>query len=539
MKHRSLLALVPLFTLAACANFESTQALKQRTTDELRSSIAQHEQKPQVVRSTAGAWLAGPSVQLEEPLHPALKQQFGYHPTQAVTLSEVASWITQRTGIPVDISELQASAGNTNGQFPGQPGQPMNAQPGQVYPNGQTMNGQQNRESMWAMYLNYEGSLAGLLDVAANKAGAWWRMANGRVMFYRTLSRTFYLPAIARKFNAGSTVSTTSGGSSGTATATGTSSSSTTAQSSSLSSTGGITTNSVYAVDLWSDLEKTAAKVAAGAQIAINPSARSITVTGTPAQVRQIEEWTKSLTDQLTQQVEITVRTFSVRVDRADNYNWNPSVIFKSTGVVGATLTGAQAPGIASGMTPGQLGISITGNNFDGTTLALQALSTLGEVVETNKQTAVSTNGQPIVLQTANTQGYISSSSTTTTTNAGTTASLTPDSVTAGRTWVFLPQIANGKVLLGMTLSRTFNNGFKTFQSGDTKVQTKDIDSDGSEQSVSLTPGDALVLSTITRETGTTSKSGVGSPNNPLFGGGFANTRGQVLTSTVISVRIL
>ncbi|MFT3960948.1 hypothetical protein [Propionivibrio sp.] len=532
MKHFSWLSLMLLaVSLAACVNFDSTRALKQRTTDELRTRIAQHEQKPPVVTSTAGAWLAGPSVQLEEPLHPALKQQFVYHPTQAVTLSEVASWITQRTGISVNISELQASAGNANtAALP--PGQPGSALPNPGSSGGQGQYGP-NRESMWAMHLNYEGSLAGLLDVAANKAGAWWRMANGRVTFYRTLSRTFYLPAIARKFNASSTISTTSGNNNG-------STANATTNQSSLSSSGGIATNSLYAVDLWSDLEKTAAKVAAGAQIAVNPSARSITVTGTPAQVRQIEEWTKSLSDQLTQQVEITVRTFNVKVEHADNYNWSPSVIFKLTsGVLGATLTGAQAPNIASGMTAAQLGLSISGNAFDGTTAALQALSTLGEVVETNKQTAVTTNGQPILLQTANTQGYIASASTTATTNAGTTATLTPDSVTAGTTWVFLPQIANGKVILGMNLTRTINNGFKPFTSGDIKVQTKDVDSDSSEQSVSLTPGDALVLSTLTRETGSTNKSGTGSPDNPVFGGGFANVRGQVLTGIVISVRIL
>lgn len=518
--------------LAGCANFDLNQALKQRTTDELRSNIAQQEQKQPVVTSTSGAFLAGPSVQLEEPQHPALKQQFGYHPTQAVSLSEVASWITQRTGIPVDISELQAPAGSTVAAGPaGAPAQPVI--PVQML-NGtnQATNGQ-SRESMWAMYLNYEGSLGGLLDVAANKAGAWWRMSNGRIIFYKTLSRTFYLPAIARKFNASSTVSTTSGNSNTTNT-------NSTGNQSSLSSSGGITTNSVYAVDLWSDIEKTAIKVAAGAQIAVNPSARSVTVTGTPAQVRQVEEWTKSLSGQLTQQVEITVRTFSVKIEHADNYNWSPSVIFKSSGgVLGATLTGAQAPSIASGMTAGQLGLSVSGGDFDGTTAALQALSTLGEVSETNKRTAITTNGQPVLLQTANTQGYIASASTTATTNAGTTATLTPDSVTAGTTWVFLPQIANGKIILGMNLTRSVNNGFKLFASGDTKVQTKDVSSDNSEQSVSLTPGDALVLSTLTQESGSTNKSGMGSVNNLLFGGGFANVRGQVLTGIVISVRIL
>lgn len=527
-------------SLSACANFEATTALKQQTTDDLRNRIAKSEQKRPVVTSTTGAWLAGPSIQLEEPMHPALRQMIGYHPTQAVSLAEVAAWVTQLTGIPVDIAELQAPANTTGmpGQIPGQPAgiipNPGYATvPGQYGQNGQ-YGSNANRESMWAMHLNYEGTCAGLLDIAANKSGAWWRMTNGRVSFYRTLTRTFFLPAIARKFNANSTISTTSGSSN----------SSTGADSStqaSMSSSGGIAANSIYAVDFWGDIEKAAPKVAPGAQVAVNSSSRSITVTGTPAQVRQIEEWTKSLQDQLTQQVEITVRTFSVKIEHADSYSWNPSVIFKSTaGVLGATLTGAQSPAIASGMAAGQLGMSIGGNGpFDGTTAALQALSTLGEVIETSKQSAVSTNGQPVLLQTANTQGYISSASTTTTANAGTTTSLNKDEVTAGTTWVFIPQVANGKIVLGMNLTRAVNNGFKPWTSGNVMVQTKNVDSDGSQQSVSLTPGDALVLSTLSRESGSTNKSGTGSPNNPVLGGGFSNLRGQVLTGTVISVRIL
>lgn len=527
---------VLIANLAACANFEANSTLKQQTTDDLRARIAQNEQKRPVVTSTTGAWLAGPSIKLEEPMHPALRQLIGYHPTYAVGLAEVAAWVTQSSGIPVDISELQVPTTAT-GQ-PGQlQGQPIPMQPNQGYATTQGQYGQYGtgapRESMWAMHINYEGTRAGLLDIAANKSGAWWRMANGRVIFYRTLTRTFFLPAIARKFTANSSITTTSG-STNTAATDGN-------NQASMASSGGITANSIYAVDIWGDLEKAAAKVAPGAQIAVNPSARSITVTGSPAQIRQVEEWAKSQTDQLIQQVEITVRTFSVRIDHADNYSWNPSVIFKSTaGVLGATLTGAQSPTIASGMAAGQLGLSIGGNGpFDGTTAALQALSTLGEVVETSKQTAVTTNGQPVLLQSANTQGYIASASTTTTTNAGTTTSLNQDSVTAGTTWVFLPQVANGKVVLGMNLTRSVNNGFKPWTSGGMMVQTKNVTSDSTQQSVSLTPGDALVLSTLSQESGSTNKSGTGSPSNPVLGGGFANLRGQVLTGTVISVRIL
>lgn len=529
----ALLAL--LANLAACANFDATTILKQQATDDFSKHAATNEQKQPVVTSSPGMWLLGPLLKVPEPPNPVLQQRYVYHPTQTVSLSEVASWITQTAGISVDVSELQVLPGGGNTGMPaGQIGgiQPVNAagQYGQQYA--------ANRESMWAMHINYAGSLAGLLDVAANKAGAWWRWENGQVVFYRTRSRTFYLTAIAEKFNANSTITTNSdaGGNS----SNGSDISGGTTSQSSLSSSGGIMANSIYTVDFWTDVQKTLTSVADGASIAVNPSARSVTVTGSPAQVGQVADWVKNLNDQLAQQIEITVRTFKVKVDHADNYNWNPSVIFKASDVVGLTLSGAQAPAIASGMTAAQLGLAVTGNGrFDGSTAALQALSTLGEVVEINKQTAVTLNGQPILLQSANTQGYIASVSSVATANAGTTTTLTPDSVTAGTTWVFLPQISNGKIILGMNLTRSVNNGFTSFTSGEMTVQTKNVDSDSYKQSVSLTPGDALLLSTLTQETGSTNKSGTGSPNNPILGGGFANVRGSTLTGVVITVRIL
>lgn len=535
--------LVAALLLGGCANLDATQTLKHQTADELRGRLAQNEVKQPVVVSSAGAWLAGPSVQLAEPLHPALRQQFAYHPTQAVTLSEVASWVTQRTGIPVDISELQATNGQTAqampGQMPGQNGAIGVPGIAQTYPQGlpgNALNGLPiNRESMWSMHLNYEGTLAGLLDVAANKSGAWWRMANGRVVFYRTLSKTFYLPVVARKFNATANITTASGNSSGGA-------SGGTAGQSNLSSASGTNADSTYSVDLWGDIEKTAKTVGGGAQIATNPAAGSITVTGTPAQVRQVEEWIKSQGDQLSQQVAITIRIFSVKVANADNYSWNPNVIFKSIGgVTTATLTGASAPAIASGMTAANLGLGIVSPNgsFDGSKAALQALSTLGEAVETSNQTVVTLNGQPVPLQLANTQGYVQSVSTTATTNAGTTSSITPGTITAGLTGVFLPRIANGKVILGMTLTRSTNNGFQSVTSGGMTIQTPNVDSEAFQQSVSLTPGDALMLTGLSRDTASSNKSGVGSPNNPVFGGGIANTRGQILTGIVITARIL
>ncbi|MBV5332790.1 PilN family type IVB pilus formation outer membrane protein, partial [bacterium] len=75
-----------------------------------------------------------------------------------------------------------------------------------------------NVSSLPLFSINYDGPLSGLLDVVANKAGLWWKFSDGRLVFYRTETKTFYLPAIARSSTGNSqiTASSGSGGSGGT-----------------------------------------------------------------------------------------------------------------------------------------------------------------------------------------------------------------------------------------------------------------------------------------------------------------------------------
>lgn len=553
-KHKAVVLAV-MTSLVGCSTIEpQVNALKKKSIDDINYHRERVEAQKPVVTYTNTPWIMGAAVQLAEPQLPILKQKIAYHPTRPVSLADVASWITQNTGLVVDIAELQTGS-NIQGNSMGMSGMNGMNGMGNMGMNGMSMpnmavgnmgiNGQPGMngfstyvqpQTMWSMTVNYEGGLSGLLDVVANKSSAWWRVVDGKINFYRYESKTFYFPALARKFTSDNTINSTQNSAGGSGTV----------NSGSSSPSGGANSVSNYAVDTWSDLEATAKIVAAGAQVAANKASGSVTVTGTPAQVRAVEKWAKELADQQSQQVAITVHIYNVRITNDDNYNWNPSIVFKNAaGTYGFNWTGPQAPAIVSGTNPSKLGVDVltntTGNSsqFAGSKLAIQAISQMGEITESITQTLITLNGQPMPVQLANTQGYLASSTTTVTANVGTTATLNPGSLTTGFTALFIPRIVNGKIILGMDIQNSSDKGFTELSSGDSKIQAPNYDSNSSTQSVSLTPGDALLLTGLQRDNGAIRKNGVGKANNYLLGGGFGNSHGKQMIAIVVSAQVI
>jgi len=388
------------------------------------------------------------------------------------------------------------------------------------------------------MSLNYEGTLNGLLDQLAQKTGVWWKFTDGKAVFFRSESKTFYLPTIARTFKGSSTITTTS------TAATGSSSNGSSSASASATSSSGADSTSRYDVDLWKDIETTAKVVGKGADVAVNAATGSITVTGSPAEVRHMEDWVKTLSDQLSQQVQIDVNIYTVAVASEENYSWNPSVIFKSAGNLGFNITGIQTPAVIGGTTPFSIGASvINSSNFAGSTAAMNALSTIGKVSEKLHQQVIAMNGQPTPVQLANQQSYLASSSSTSSANVGTTTSLTPGTLTVGFTALFVPRIINGKIVLAMTMTNSVLKSLSTVTSGSgssqASIQTPNIDTSTFQNTVTLTPGDALLLTSLSKDTGSNQNAGIFSPFFYLLGGGFDSTSGKQIVAIVVTAKVL
>lgn len=550
MEHnlaKRIISAAVMASIAGCSNLETqVNAMDKKTRQDIYKYQERAEEPIPVVSSSPTAWIMGAPVQLAEPTLPILKQIVAYHPTRPVSLADVAAWITQNTGLAVDIAELQTSPnGLTNSNLSGGVGVAgglsglSTGMPGQSIP-GSTAGNVVQQQNMWSMLVNYQGPLSGLLDVGANKSSAWWKVVDGKITFFRTETKTFYFPAIARKFTSDNTITSASGTSGSSSGANGT-------VTTGNATSGGANSVSSYVVDTWTDLESTAKVVAGGAQVAVNRASGSVTVTGTPAQVRNVEKWAKEVIDQQSQQVAITMYVYTVKVTNEDNYSWNPTVVFKNVaGSYGFNFSGPQAPAIVSGTTPSKLSVNVltstvpgVTSQYSGSQLAFQALSSLGNITESIQQTVVTLNGQPAPVQIANTQGYLASSATTVTANVGSTATLTPGSLTTGFTALFIPRIVNGKIILGMDMSNSSDNGFTPISSGGGTIQNPNFDSNSNQQSISLTPGDALLLTGLERDKGAIKKNGVGKATNYVLGGGIGNNMAKQMIAIVITAKIL
>jgi type IVB pilus formation R64 PilN family outer membrane protein len=297
---------------------------------------------------------------------------------------------------------------------------------------------------------------------------------------------------------------------------------------------------------MWQTLAKTAQTVAGSggmsdAQVSVDPAMASVTVTGTPTQVRNVKEWVDKITDHLSQLVLITETFAEVDLDSEDYGNWNPSAIYnKMSSIYGLSIVGAGGPPVSGSLSP--MIISATGGSsskLDGSTLALSALSTVGHISSSITRSAIGLNDQPAQIQIGNEVTYLASSGTTLASNVGSTSQLTPGVVTPGFTAFFLPQIINGRILLSVDTTNSTLNGITTVTSNGSSIETPNLSSVTFQQSISLASGSALLLAGLQEEDVAVNRSGTGSAYNPLLGGGIDGTRAKKLIAVIISARVL
>ncbi|OCX70585.1 PilN family type IVB pilus formation outer membrane protein [Acidithiobacillus thiooxidans] len=544
-------AILP-FTLAGCATFH--QAHVDQTQAEQSIASYQPPKQPAVVSMVNTPYLMGSVVGVRHRVPAVLKQSITLVSSNPLTIREIGARISQLTGVPVHIDNLmsQKSATGAPGMLP-----PLPSTSASVPSFGGASNGASGY-AMTGISLNWNGSVAGLLRYITAKDGLWWKYYGGAVHIFYTETRTFSIPALSWVTDSSGSIiaaagANSSGGSSSTGGATtGMSainggSAGISGSSQSDTSTGTTDIENTSKVNVWGNLEKAAQTVAGGsARVFADSSTGTLTVTGTPPQVDRVRQWVHSLTRQLSRQVIISVQVYNVQINNEQNYGLNLSGIFNSLGKqYGVSLQGVAPPAPTGNVSPMSLGASVlsTANGAlsqtSGSQVAVQALSTLGNVTQVFSRSAMSMNGQPAPIQVAQQTSYLAENSTTSTANVGATSGLVPGTVTTGFTAMFLPRIDNGRVLLGMNMTISNLVSLDTISSGGNSIQVPTVDSSTFQQSVSLKPGQTLLLTGFSQSGSNVTHNGVGSPYMPLLGGGGDASTSKQMIAIVITARIL
>ncbi|WP_297915029.1 pilus assembly protein PilN [Thiomonas sp.] len=558
--------------LSGCASVSQTRA----TASAIRTTALNHLHPPvsrPVVAVHEGAWLMGAVVRPAKAPPPALTQSVTFERTDVsgLTLQDFAAWIVQHTGVAVTV-DASARPGTKAGgaaQLPAaSPGAtaapgPMDAPSGMPgafpsFPGGQaalvasalgvrTAAGSRGDSAAPSAptRLSYTGSLQGFLDVLAARFGMWWRYGLDGVHFFRTETKTWTLPELPKVASSTGGISTGgsmgggAGGSTGGASPGG--APSTTTGASSSSGSGSTSMSGTLSVDDWSGLQKAAAAVAGtGATVNVDKSLGILTVTATPPQLERVSGWAKSLTADMQKQVVVDVHVYNVQTTHEDNYGVGLNLAYKNaSGHTGISVTGAQAPSVVGGQTPFSFGANILSGPLTGSSLAVQALSTLGDVSQVVSRSGVTSNGQMLALQAAKQVNYLAGSTSLLTSTSGSSTTLQSGTVTVGFTASFLPKVVNSRILLDVNMTLSDLLGIQTIASGGSSLQLPSIAQTTFQQVVSLKSGQTLVLTGYRQRGASVTNNGVGSPDMPLLGGGVDASNSDSILAVVISARLL
>ncbi|MGX6566073.1 type II secretion system protein GspD [Cupriavidus necator] len=503
-----------------------------------------------VFRVHEGAWLMGEKVRASKP-QPDIYSKHVVFKGSIGSLTEAANWIAQSVGVraTVDASALAVSPPSVQAAAGTRPGGPipMGGAPRSVdlsAPLGGSASASVNGASLASalpLTLRYEGSFKGFLDAIEAHFGAWSRYNDGTVAFFRTETRTYMLPSLADSSAMNGSITTSDSSSGGIS---GASSNGSGAGGSSGGRSGQSMTSSVE-MKPWETLQQTAKAVAgASAEVVVDKNLGTLTVTGDPVQCDRVEQFVKSLAAMYGKQVAIDVQVYEVRVTREDNYGLNLSLAYQSSsGHTGVSFSSPSTPTISGSASPMNLGATIMSGPLAGSKAVVQALSSLGNVSQVVSRSGVTQNGKVLALQTATLQDYVPQSQTTLAANVGSTSSIQTGTVTYGFTSAFLPKVVDGRILMNfdMTLSdllplQRFNAGGDANQ---TSVQLRTMPTNRFAQSVSLKPGESLVLTGLRNQKAATTNNGIGEPWMAALGGGVGATKGDTVIAIVISARLL
>lgn len=479
----------------------------------------------------------------------SLDQAIAYRPAGAVSISEVAQYITKQTGMPVivapdAVNPTILSTGRTTGNGAQQSTPNPDSLAG-LMPNG-VMGASPNATSAFDLGLGstglvtgleFSGRVSGLLNQSTSQLGLSWhfdpQLQGVRITYFDT--RTFDVWTFGDELEIESTVK------SGLLTSTGSGDSGTSSSSSGATGESGSnqSTKSTYKTSLMSDIEndvKAMLSVQPPGRATLSRSTGTLTVTDRPDVLNRISAYLKTTNRSITRQVLFNVKVYEVTFNDRDQTAVNWTAVYKSiSGNWGFDLSNTVA-GISTDA------VSATGSILDtssspwaGSKAVLQALSEQGRVAEVRTPSITTLNLQPAPIQIGNVTGYVASSSTTSTASVGTSSSLQPATITSGFNMMLLPKLLDKEnMLLMITLSISSKPTFQTFTSNDSSVQTPDYDTKNVAPKVQLKSGQTLVITGFDEDSENAKKSGVGSAS--FFGLGGGRTRSTTHSAMVVLV---
>lgn len=371
------------------------------------------------------------------------------------------------------------------------------------------------------IYVNdfvFRGTLEQALDLISSKANVGWKWNGNSIEVFRFETKSYNIASLSGNTDTRANIDIQSDDAGG-----GGSSSSNDKGASAKAGSGVSRTNNYNA---WNEVRSyLMALLSPNGSMAVMESTGMVTVKDSPSVHLQLAKSVKDLNNVLGKQVHMDIKVYAVNISDEDNYGVNWNAVWQTAGSGLKLNLGNVAQNIsnATGITAG-----VTSGPFTGTSLMVQALSTIGQASLLNEFSITTLNGQPTPIGNNRKIAYIESITKEKTGNTDTgTSSITvkPGAVYQGIGMNVTPrlQVGTDKLLLEYTLSLNDVEKLESFTTGEGQnsatVQLPTTTIKNILQRASLRSGQTLVLSGFKQTTSGITNSGVGSANNPIFGG--------------------
>ena len=471
-----------------------------------------------VARKATRPWIGARmvEVQSDENLPPIFykAQNFNFKDAKGnekrVPLRIVAERITAITGIPIRMSLNQQASLPSALPTPAMQVPPaMQVQavpmPSPLPPAGVAAMPSTAQDVQTEFYTNLDsvsmqwtGHPAGFLDFLTNQLGFAWSYRGGTVVIERMQTETFELAAfgVEQTFKMELT-----GGSSG----------GTNDKGSTTSNQSTLQMSEAGKVETLKSLQKAFETVVqpAGGDVVLNETTGRFYVTAPKDAMTKVRQIFKAEDDSLMRQAHIQIDIYSVVRDDANEAGIDWNIAFESlSNAWGATLS---APATLTGALTGGMSTTILQNasnsrEFANSRAILKLLNSIGDTAKHAPVSLVAMNRQWARKTNLKTDGYLSETTPSTSSSAGSGApGLKTSQITTGDKFMVTPAILDsGTILLKFGLSLTELVGMFDVTAGEgqsfQKVQTPVTSGTDDQSTVRLEPGQAMVVTGLSRK---------------------------------------
>lgn len=471
-----------------------------------------------------------------------------FRPAGPVTLLEVGQQITKDCAIQVRVTPDAMAALSSVGAGDSA-GAPTNYAPPPIVPalmgmqmgSGTVAAGAGMRPDM--VSVSYKGDVAGLLNAVTTKLGLSWKYTEGGITVFHMDTRIFRVFSIPTATDMTSTVTSGSSaamgvsggasggqGSSGGGSSGGVSGNAGTQQSTTVSLT------TAPADDLAKTVESMLTK--GKGRMAYSRSNSMLSVTDTLEVLDRVAELVDQMNSSATTQVLLNIKVMTVQLTDSDEFGINWTTIYNNLSKnygLGLTNTFATSADAVSG----SVSILQGDSRFSGSNLIVKALQQQGHVSMVTQPSVTTLNLEPVPVQVAQQTGYVAQTQTTLTGGSGDFAqtSRTPGTITTGFNMSLLPHVLPDEetVLLQFSMQMASPPQIRSVGDENNLIEIPEFASRTFSQKVKLKSGETLILSGFEQSANDTSRSGVGSPRNYLFGGGRKSTRNREIIVVLIT----